>query len=88
MRFSRRANPKNQDDKKTTSNTCFGDLIPFWKASLRGRVLFKGRGKENKAVPGNRSIRRRTKSFLNRWYVLRVAILADTLLENSILYAV
>ena len=25
----------------------------------------------------------RTKIFLNRWYVLRVAILADTLLENE-----
>ena len=44
MRFSRRANPKNQDDKKTTSNTCFGDLIPFWKASLKESTFFNGEG--------------------------------------------
>lgn len=61
---------------------------PILKGEFKGEYFFKGRGKENKAVPANRSIRRRTKSFLNRWYVLRVAILADTLLENSILYAV
>ena len=48
MRFSRRANPKNQDDKKTTSNTCFGDLIPFWKASLRESTFLNGEGKKIK----------------------------------------
>ena len=48
MRFSRRANPKNQDDKKTTSNTCFGDLIPFWKASVRESTFFTGEGKNIK----------------------------------------
>ena len=48
MRFSRRANPKNQDDKKTTSNTCFGDLIPFWKASLRESTFFFFLGKKIK----------------------------------------
>ena len=48
MRFSRRANPKNQDDKKTTSNTCFGDLIPFLKASLRESTFLNGEGKKIK----------------------------------------
>ena len=48
MRFSRRANPKNQDDKKTTSNTCFGDLIPFWMASLRESTFLNGEGKKIK----------------------------------------
>ena len=61
---------------------------PILEGEFKGEYFFKWRGKKNKAVPANRSIRRRTKSFLNRWYVLRVAILADTLLENSILYAV
>ncbi|CAD0143510.1 conserved protein of unknown function [Streptococcus thermophilus] len=46
MRFSRRANPKNQDDKKTTSNTCFGDLILFWKASLRESTFLNGEVKK------------------------------------------
>ncbi|MCT2935395.1 hypothetical protein EFM58_04765 [Streptococcus thermophilus] len=60
---------------------------PILEGEFKGEYFFKWRWKENKAVPANRSIGRRTKSFLNRWYVLRVAILADTLLENSILYA-
>ena len=61
---------------------------PILEGEFKGEYFFFLCGKENKVVPANRSIRRRTKSFLNRWYVLRVAILADTLLENSILYAV
>lgn len=49
MRFSRRANPKNQDDKKTPSNICFGDLILSWKESLRESAFFlNGEGKKIK----------------------------------------
>ena len=47
--------------------------------------LQKRRGKENKAVTANIPIRRWTKPNADRWYVLRVAFLADTLLGNSIL---
>ena len=87
MRFSRRANPKNQDDKKTTSNTCFGDLIPFWKASLRESTFLNGEGKKIKQYL-QIDLSEGGLTFFDRWYVLRVAILAATLLENSILYAV
>ena len=46
MRFSRRANHK--DDKKTPSKTCFEDLTPFWKASLRESTFLNGEGKKIK----------------------------------------
>lgn len=47
--------------------------------------LQKRRGKENKAVTANIPIRRWTKPNADRWYVLRVGVLANTLLGNSIL---
>lgn len=47
--------------------------------------LQKRRGKENKAVTANIPIRRWTKPNADRWYVLRVGFLANTLLGNSIL---